>query len=283
MLARGLLLGETAHGGRGKARQMFQTRTCNAAALLAALSQLGAIAAFAEDEAVRQRVEARLARAGLDRGAQIQVEVKNDAVILNGAALTVDAQRAAERAARQESKVVENQLKVVPAEPRSDAEVRKAVGEAIVSYPNLTAFDSVELGVEDGVVLLHGSVQEPHRGSDIEGRVAKVPGVREIRNELAVQSLSSFDERLRAGLYRSIYGNERFARYAKLAPPPIRILVDRGHLTLTGHVESAAEQAALALIAGQSLAFTVENQVRVRGEAEPEGGGTPTTSAPGSR
>jgi hyperosmotically inducible protein len=242
-----------------------------ALALTAAL--LSTSPGFAQEEAVRRRVEARLAKAGLEKNADIQVEVKDGSVILTGAASTVEALRAAERAARKESRVVDNRLAVVPAEPRSDNEIRKAVGDAILLYPNLTVFDSVELGVEKGVVVLQGSVREPYRESDIENRVARVSGVREIKNEIAVQPVSFFDDRLRAGLYRSIYGDEMFVRYAQQPNPPIHIIVDRGHVTLTGYVGSAVEQAVLGSIARQSLAFSVDNQVKVDGEAEGDGNG----------
>jgi hyperosmotically inducible protein len=236
-------------------------------------SLLSTTPGFAQEEGLRRRVEARLAKAGLEKNADIQVEVKDGSVILTGAAPTVDALRAAERAARRESRVVDNRLTVVPAEPRSDSEIRKAVGDVILLYPNLTVFDNVELGVEKGVVVLQGSVREPYRGSDIENRVARVPGVREIKNEIAVQPVSFFDDRLRAGLYRSIYGDELFVRYAQQANPPIHIIVDRGHVTLTGYVGSAVEQAVLGSIARQSLAFSVDNQVKVDGEAEGEANG----------
>jgi osmotically-inducible protein OsmY len=232
---------------------------------------LSAAPGFAEEEALRRRVEARLAKAGLETNADIQVDVRDGSVILTGAAPTVDALRAAEREARKEAKVVDNRLAVLPAEPRSDSEVRKAVRETILLYPRLTVFDSVELGVEKGVVVLQGSVREPYRGIDIENRVAKVPGVREIKNEIAVQPVSFFDDRLRAGLYRSIYGDEMFVRYAQQANPPIRIIVDRGHVTLTGYVGSAVEQAVLGSIARQSLAFSVDNRVKVDGEGEGDG------------
>ncbi len=195
-------------------------------ALALVATVLSATPGLAEEEALRRRVEARLAKAGLETNADIQVEVKDGSVILTGAAPTVDALRAAERAARKES------------------------------------------GVEKGVVVLQGSVRVPYRGSDIENRVAKVPGVREIKNEIVVQPVSFFDDRLRAGLYRSIYGDEMFVRYAQQVNPPIRIIVDRGHVTLTGYVGSAVEQAVLGSIARQSLAFSVDNQVKVDGEAE---------------
>ena len=151
-------------------------------------------------------------------------------------------------------------------EERSDVEIRKAAQDAILGYPSLTVFDSIELGVADGVVLLQGSVNQPYRKRDIQARVARLAGVKKIRNEIQVQSVSLFDDQIRRQLARAIYGDERFARYAIQANPPIRIVVDRGRVTLTGYVASPVEQALLGHIARSSLAFGVDNRVRVDGE-----------------
>jgi len=190
--------------------------------------------ALADDAAVRERIEARLAKAGLLERGNVEVEVKGGAAVLSGFTDTVDAQRAAEKAARKETKTVENRVRVAPAQKKTDEEVQKAVADAILGYVHYGVFDSVGVGVDDGVVTLVGSVYQPWRRDELEGRVARLVGVREIKNELRVQPTSIFDERLRAQLYRRIYGNGLFERYASFANPPIRIVVENGRVTLTG-------------------------------------------------
>jgi len=85
-----------------------------------------------------------------------------------------------------------------------------------------------------------------------------------------VQPVSGFDDRLRSQLYRRIYGNGLFQRYATFVNPPIRIIVDHGNITLTGVVNSRVERQALESIARGVLAFRVDNQVQVDSEIEKE-------------
>jgi hyperosmotically inducible protein len=234
--------------------------------------------ALADDMGLRQRIEARLGKAGLaDRG-QIEVRVTDGEAVLSGFTTTVDAQRRAERAARKETKAVDNRLVVVPA-PKEDSQIRKAVSDAVLGYVYYGVFDSVGVGVDHGVVTLQGSVLQPWRKDEIEQRVARLEGVREVRNEVRVQPVSSFDDRLRLHLYRRIYGDGLFERYATFANPPIHIVVENGNITLTGVVNSRVEKAALESIARGTLAFRVDNQVQVESDIEKEPSGK--TSAEG--
>lgn len=256
------------------------------AGLAAAGLLLGGLTASADDAAVRQRILERLERARLDRRADIAVDVQDGRALLSGAVTTVAARRAAEKAALKETKAVENRLKVCP-EARPDAEIREAVRQAILRYPRYSIFDSVEIGVEDGLVLLRGSVRHPYSRSEIDARVAEVRGIREIRNEIQVQPVSIFDDRLRYQLARLIYGDLRFIHYARRADPPIHIIVDRGHVTLTGYVASPVERAVIGHIARGVLAFGVENRLEVNGQelepAKPERVGQLTDAlGPGS-
>ena len=73
-------------------------------------------------------------------------------------------------------------------------------------------------------------------------RVAKVEGVRDVHNQIDVLPVSQFDEELRYRVARAIYGNPSFWNYAAMANPPIHIIVDRGHVTLTGVVTSNVER-----------------------------------------
>lgn len=239
-----------------------------------AILLLGAFAAAADDVAISTAIEKRLQRAKLDRMSAAQVAVRNGEVTLTGTAATLHVKRAIGKAARKEAKVVRDELRVVPEAPVSDAELRGAVRSAILRYPRDTVFDYVEFAVEDGGVLLQGSVLHPWKRDEIEGRVARVAGVREIRNDVAVQSFSPHDSALRLALARRIFGDARFVHYAHRAHPPIRILVDRGRITLAGAVGSAVEQAVLGHIARGMLSFGVDNRLVVDADppkAEQEG------------
>jgi hyperosmotically inducible protein len=164
---------------------------------------------------------------------------------------------------------VDDRLHVVPVS-RTDAQIREAVADAVLGSVYYGVFDSVGVGVEDGVVTLQGSVRQPWRKEELEQRVARLDGVRAIRNQIRVQPVSSFDDRLRRELYGGIYGNGLFQRYATFANPPIHIVVENGNITLTGLVNSRVEKAVLESIARGTLAFRVDNQVQVESEIEKE-------------
>jgi hyperosmotically inducible protein len=247
------------------------------AGLLGAGALLIAVPALASDVDLQRRVQDRLAKAGLEQRGDVRVSVKDGVVTLEGFTLTVDARRDAERAAGKVSKRVESRLVVRP-EPLPDVKVQRAVADAILREPRYGVFDSVGVAVEDGAVLLQGSVREPWLKDALDRRVAEVGGVRDIRNEIRVAPSSIFDDRLRAQLYRRIYGDDMFVRYSNWADPPIRIVVENGRVTLTGLVNSPVEQVQLGMIARGTLAFRVDNQVEVESERPKEPGQKTTES-----
>jgi osmotically-inducible protein OsmY len=246
------------------------------AGLLGAL--LFAAPALASDADLQRRVEERLAKAGLEQRGNVQVSVREGVVTLDGFTLTVDARRDAERAASKVSKRVESRLVVRPEGPRPDDRVRRAVADAILDEPRYGVFDSVGIAVDDGVVLLRGSVREPWLKDALDRRVAEVSGVREIRNDIRVAPASIADDRLRAELYRRIYGDDMFVRYSNWNSPPIRIIVENGRVSLTGVVDSEVEQVRLGMIARGTVAFKVDNHVEVEGQRPKEPTRTPTQS-----
>lgn len=243
----------------------MNTRFHTVAGAAAITFVLAAITARADDSDLRARVETRLAKSKLAQQGEVTVAAERGAVTLEGVVTTLAARREAEKAALKEAKVVENRLRVVP-EERPDKDIVKEVRSQILRYPFYTIFDSVSLAVNDGVVTLSGSVQRPNRKSEIEAIVAEVHGVREIENQMTVQPVSIFDDRLRAELARKIYGSGNFVHYAIQVNPPIHILVDHGHITLTGYVATTLDRALLDSIARQTLAFEVVNQIKVDGE-----------------
>ena len=159
-------------------------------------------------------------------------------------------------------------LPAIPADTTlPDSELRAAVSQEILRTPFLTVFDGVAVDVTDGIVTLSGSVMSPDRRLDLEKRVGRVDGVRELRNRIHVQAASTFDDRLRRQLYSAIYGNDSFSHYASWPNPPIHILVDRGRVTLVGYVASPVERALLGHIAREVASFGVRNEVKLESEA----------------
>ena len=241
-------------------------------AILAAIGLLlpGALAVAADDATIRQAIEARLQKENLEEKADVSVDVRDGEVTLNGTASTLPVKRRVEKSARKEAKTVHNELRVHLEEPVKDADIIEGVRRAILGYSLYHIFDYVEFSVNEGAVLLQGSVIQPWKKSSIESRVARVAGVRAIQNDVTVQSLSPHDSRLRATLYRQIYGDPRFFQYAHWPHPPIRILVDRGNIILAGWVRSPVEKAVIGNIARLTLSFGVDNRLQIGGDVPKE-------------
>jgi len=147
-------------------------------------------------------------------------------------------------------------------EDRKDDEVFRDVSERVLGYPQFTIFDDVSAAVTDGVVTLHGKVTMPFKRTDIERRVAKVPGVKQVENRIGVLSVSRFDEELRYSVARAIYGSSAFWHYASMANPPIHIIVEHGRVTLTGVVASNVERMLARALATSFNAFAVTSELK---------------------
>jgi hyperosmotically inducible protein len=149
--------------------------------------------------------------------------------------------------------------------PKSDAEIEKAVTHELRMYPRYTIWDDVNFRVANGQVELFGAVSQPFKKADMERIVSRVPGVTSLTSELKVLPLSSFDDRLRIQIARAIYGYPALSRYALGANPPIHIIVDNGHVTLTGWVNSDMDKQIAGMRAsGAGLSFgAVTNNLQV--------------------
>jgi osmotically-inducible protein OsmY len=223
---------------------------------------------------LKHRIEARLAKLGLDQRADIQVSVEAGVPRLEGFVLVLADLRAAERAARKEARAVVNLLRVVPEEVRKDRALLEDAQAEIRSWERYGALDAIDVSVEDGLVRLHGWVDREGKRDEIEDRLARIVGVRDIHSDLHVQGFSAWDVKLRNEIMGKLYASPHFEHWAARADdPPVRVFVARGRVILAGTVASAVEQQAAGMIARQTLAFSVSNQVRVlKGDApeEPE-------------
>src|SRR5579872_5952866 len=118
--------------------------------------------------------------------------------------------------------------------PQGDDAVAQRVRHEVIVYPYYTIWDDVSFRVSNGQVELLGAVTEPYKKSDIEHIIQKVPGVASVSDQLKVLPLSDFDNRLRLQVARAVYGDPVFVQYRNMPIPAIHIIVDNGHVTLTG-------------------------------------------------
>jgi hyperosmotically inducible periplasmic protein len=147
----------------------------------------------------------------------------------------------------------------------------REVQKQVLQYPHFTIFDSVHAEFDDeGVVTLTGKVTMPYKRTDIEKRVARLDGVAEVQNQIEVLPVSQFDDDLRLRIARAIYGNSNFWRYASMVNPPIHIIVERGHVTLEGVVNSNVDRMLARSLATQFGSFSLKNELKTDAEARAE-------------
>jgi hyperosmotically inducible periplasmic protein len=149
---------------------------------------------------------------------------------------------------------------------RKDFQIFKDVATSVERYTRFTIFDDVSANVTDGVVTLTGKVTMPFKRDDIAKRVAKVAGVRDVRDQITVLPVSQFDDELRYRIARSIYNNSNFWNYAIMPNPPIHIVVEHGRVTLTGVVQSDVDRMLARSLATQFGAFSVTNALKTDAE-----------------
>ena len=116
------------------------------------------------------------------------------------------------------------------------------ITRAVHTYSRYTVFDDVRASIDAGAVTLTGKVTVPLKKDELGKRVAGLPGVTAVQNDIEVLAGSSIDDDLRQRIARAIYGNAAFWRYAAMPTPPIRILVERGRVTLTGVVATESDR-----------------------------------------
>ncbi len=149
---------------------------------------------------------------------------------------------------------------------REDLQVFNDIANQVNRYTQLTIFDSISAGVVDGKVQLTGWVTMPYKRDDLEKRVRKVDGVKSVDNKIGVLPVSQFDDDLRFRIARAIYSHSSFWNYAMMANPPIRVVVNRGHVTLEGVVNSNVERMLARSLASGFGAFEVKNELRTDAE-----------------
>jgi len=156
------------------------------------------------------------------------------------------------------------------AQDRHDVRIANEIARHITTYSQFTIFDHVSGTVDNGVVTLTGKVTMPFKKNDIARKANEVSGVREVLNRIDVLPVSQYDEELRIRIARAIYGNSAFWQYAARANPPIHIIVERGHVTLTGVVNSHVDRMLARSLATGFGELSVTNELRTDSEVRSE-------------
>src|SRR6202790_4395807 len=149
-----------------------------------------------------------------------------------------------------------------PVGPESSLE--REVGHRLRMLPYYSVFDILKFSVNGYQVTLDGAVTQPGLKSNAEKEVKSIEGVESVTNNIKVLPLSPSDDRIRQAEYRAIFGQSSLFRYAEQAVPPIHIIVENGHVTLEGAVDTAADRTIAEMMAKSVPGFfSVTNNLQV--------------------
>jgi hyperosmotically inducible protein len=132
--------------------------------------------------------------------------------------------------------------KVTPTQAETDAAVANSIRHEIIMYADYSIWDEVGIQVNNGNVHLTGAVVQPIKKEEIERLTRHVAGVNQLQDDIKVLPASFDDDRLRMRVARAIYGDPAFVYYANQSLKPIHILVENGHVTLAGVVNSELDK-----------------------------------------
>jgi hyperosmotically inducible protein len=156
---------------------------------------------------------------------------------------------------------------------RSDKKMQdnltKEVRHQLLLLPYYSVFDNLLFKVEGDKVTLLGQVVRPTLKSDAENAVKGIEGVATVDNQIQVLPTSPMDDGLRRAVYRAIYGDTVLSRYGMSALPSIHIIVNNGHVTLEGVVDSEADKNLANLRAnGVPNVFSVTNNLQISSDSK---------------
>ena len=253
---------------------MTKITVCVSALLLACALSLPALAKDKSDAGGKydQQIQNSMQKWLQDHGSKfsnVHVEVQDGVVTLTGEVpLLIDKLDADKKAHNLDHvQAVRNEIQVKGGVPDQQLEQILAnklrydrIGYGIV-------FNSLTLSVHDGIVTVGGSVHDyPSRDSAL-AIVETTPGVRGVIDNIQVQPTSQFADELRIRLAQAISGHPALQKYAMVPNAPIRIVVNNGHVTLSGVVDSQMDKQ-IAETQAKSVpgVFSVDDQLIVAGK-----------------
>jgi osmotically-inducible protein OsmY len=125
-------------------------------------------------------------------------------------------------------------------------------------------FQAITVQVHNGVAIVGGHAAGPVAAADAIAVVANTKGVKDVIDNIQVDPVSDFDDRIRVQEYRAIYGYPLLNQYAIDPEKPIRIQVANGHVTLYGTVDNEAQKNAAGIQANTVPGvFSVTNDLQV--------------------
>lgn len=163
--------------------------------------------------------------------------------------------------------------------------IAQAVRKSILTLPEYGVFDYLHFAIKGNTVILEGEASRPILKSSAENAVKKIEGVGSVQNNIEVLPNSPNDDRIRAAVYRRIYGQPSLQKYTSNRGPrftsltrrtmgitydppigyhAIHIIVKNGNVTLKGVVDNETDYAIAEMQANQTPGvFSVDNDLQV--------------------
>ena len=228
--------------------------------------------AWAEGTQSDSRIQAELTKSLSNAKFKgVQASVQNGVVSLAG---TVDVYGAKEDALKRVHKIkavtaVKDDLQVGGPVIPDEVLQRKLLGKIQsdrIGY-GTTAFNAISLNVDHGVVTLGGTAYGPMDKDYALADASYTAGVKGVVDNIQVDPVSMFDDKIRLATARSIYGYPTLNKYAIDPAKPIRIVVQNGNVTLVGVVINKADKEVAGLRANSVPGvFKVTNDLQVANE-----------------
>jgi len=235
-------------------------------ALLVLLSMSALAATGRYDQQIQQAVSAKIHDASQLQNVRSSVE--DGIVTLTGTVNLFQDKLGAAKKVKKLANVngVRNQI-AVAGENVSDNELQQKLAKKL-AYDRVGYFDNafnyLTIGVKDGVATVGGDVYNDVARDSALAIVQRMPGVKDVVSEVKVLPTSIYDNDLRIRMARAIYRDSVLGRYATDPVDPIRIVVDNGHVTLYGTVQSEMDKNIAGVRAnGVFGAFSVDNKLAV--------------------
>jgi osmotically-inducible protein OsmY len=142
--------------------------------------------------------------------------------------------------------------------------LEQQVFKKVVNLPRYGVFDHIAFKVDGGTVTLYGKVISLGTKRDAERMVKRVPGVTRVINSIEELPPSPFDNQIRYSLLRQLSNTAGLWPYLREPDPQVRLIVDRGHVTLEGYVPNRGTSNTMNILAnGVPGVFSVTNHLIV--------------------
>lgn len=145
---------------------------------------------------------------------------------------------------------------------KSGRTVAQNVERQILRMPRYEVFDYIGYSINGGTVTLVGKVRNAINKSDAENRVEDIAGVTQVVNNIEILPLGSFDDSIRLNLYRQLSNSAGLYRYFWASNPSVRLIVDRGNVSLEGFVSNRGDYNIMNVVANSVPGvFSVTNNL----------------------